>query len=300
MPLHATDERTEIDGDPSGDGARLALVLSGGGSKGALQVGLYRALAELGVRPDFVLGTSVGALNAAFIAGGHDPDALADGWAGLSFRRLFGFNWRILFKGTSAQSLFSPGPLRRLLEDRLSARRFEELDTKLFVVTTHMETGEACVTDEGDIVGAVITSCSIPGILPPVLAHDGIPHIDGSLADNLPVDLAFERGATHVIAMNSRTCAACAPRATNLRDVLGAAFGIAADCKLRIMEDEYREDDRVLLLQPELGERVPTLDFSRGRELVEQGYAYAAPRLSEWLEARPELRARVEAASASS
>ncbi len=267
-----------------GDRARqLALVLSGGGSKGALQVGLYRALHEIGVRPMLVIGTSVGALNAAFVAAGVDPATLAAGWADLSFRKLFGFNWRLLAQGVRAASLFSSSRLRRLLERDLPVRRFEDLETPLAVVTTHMGAGDACVWERGDIVEAVVASCSVPGILPPVLAHDGVPHFDGSLADNLPIDLAFERGATHVIAMNCRTCAACVPGSTRLRDVLGAAFGIAADCKLRSMADRYREADNILLLQPEIGEEIATLDFSQGARLVELGYRYAVPKVLEWV-----------------
>lgn len=268
---------------------RLALVLSGGGSKGALQVGLYRAMTELGVRPDFVLGTSVGALNAAFVATGVAPEVLARGWARLSFRRLFGFNWRFFTPGGPSSSLFTATRLRRMLRDDLPVQSFDETEIPLSVVTTHMGLGEACVWERGDIAEAVVTSCSVPGILPPVIGHDGVAHIDGSLADNLPIELALERGATHVIAMNCRTCAACMPGTTRLRDVLGAAFGIAADCKLRMMEDRYREAPKILLLQPEMGEAIAAFDFSQGERLVRQGYEYAAPRLREWLAGYPEF-----------
>ncbi len=287
MTKHSRGERTAENG-----GSRLAVVFSGGGSKGALQVGLYRAMVDMGLRADLVLGASVGALNAAFVAAAVGPDVLAAGWADLSFRRLFGFNWRILLRGSAAASLFSSARLRRIVCDGLPVQRFDELPTPLTVITTHMGLGEACVWERGNIADAVVTSCAIPGLLPPVFAHDGIPHIDGSLADNLPIDLARERGATHVIAMHCRTCAACVPRATHLRDVLGAAFGIAADCRLRMMENRYRADPNVLLLQPELGEAVATLDFSQGERLVQQGYDYAAPRLEEWLAHQPTLRSR--------
>lgn len=67
--------------DPCADRPSLALVLGGGGSKGALQAGLHRALSELGVRPDLIVGSSVGALNGALIAAGVGPRSLAEGWA---------------------------------------------------------------------------------------------------------------------------------------------------------------------------------------------------------------------------
>ncbi|MDT8437087.1 MAG: patatin-like phospholipase family protein [Gemmatimonadota bacterium] len=273
-------------GGPGEGGSRLALVLGGGGSKGALQAGLYRAMHEVGIRPDLVVGTSVGALNGAFVAAGRDPDEMARGWAALTRSDLFGFNWRILVRGLAETSLFSPARLQALLDDRLPVRSFEDLPIPLHIVTTHMGLGEACVWSKGDVPRAVVASCAIPGILPPVFAHGGVPHIDGSLSDNIPIDTAFAKGATEVIAMNCRTCARCQPTVDGLASVLGAAFGIAADCKLRAMEEKYGADPSVLLLQPDLGEQIHALDFSHGPRLVREGYEYSLPRLRAWWEAR--------------
>ncbi|MFQ5679624.1 MAG: patatin-like phospholipase family protein [Gemmatimonadota bacterium] len=267
------------------NGARkLALVLGGGGSKGALQVGLYRALCELGLRPDLIIGASVGAVNGAFMAAGVGPRALAGGWATLSRQDLFSYNWRVLWKGLSASSLFSPARLRRLLE-RLPARDFEDLTTPLAVVTTHLTAGEPCIWERGDLVEAVVASCSVPGLLPPVEGHDRVLHVDGSLANNVPIEVAFARGATHVVAMNCRTCDRCRRNSARLTDVIGQAFSIAADCKLREMADSYATRREVLLLQPDLGVHINALDFSQGRKLVQAGYACALPELRRWVAA---------------
>lgn len=72
--------------------SQTALVLCGGGSKGAMEVGLYRALVELGVHIDFVVGTSIGALNGAFIASGRPPQELEAIWTSLDPRKLFRLN----------------------------------------------------------------------------------------------------------------------------------------------------------------------------------------------------------------
>lgn len=269
---------------------RLALVLGGGGSKGALQVGLYRAMCEVGLRPELVVGASVGAVNGAFIAAGVGPRALARGWSGLARRDLFAYNWRVLWRGLRARGLFSAAPLRRLLSGGVPARRFDELQLPFAVVTTHLASGEPRVWDSGDLLEAVVASCSIPGLLPPVEGDDGALHVDGSLADNLPIELALRRGATHVVAMNCRTCDRCRRESPRLADVIGQAFSIAADCSLRRMADRFEDDGRVLLLQPDLGEYINALDFSHGERLVEAGYACALPRLEAW--ARGPLAAR--------
>jgi len=262
---------------------RLALVLGGGGSKGGLRVGLFKAMWELGVRPDLIVGTSVGALNGAFIAAEVDPATLAAGWSGLSRRRLFGLNWQLLWRGLHAPSVFSSSRLVHFLREHLPISCLEDLPIPLSLITTHLGAGEACLWERGSLPQAVVASCSVPGILPPVKGHDGIPHVDGSLADNLPIDIALDLGATHVIAMNCRTCDRCTPRIDDLVGVVGAAFIVAADCKLRLMADKYSNAPNILLLQPEIGELIRALDFSYGRRLVQEGYEYALPRLKERL-----------------
>lgn len=268
----------------TGDGAALALVLSGGGSKGALQAGLYRALCELGVRPDLVVGASVGALNGALIAAGVGPRTLAEGWGRTSRPDLFRVDWSVLWKWTSAQGLFSASRFRRFVEDRVPSPTFEELEIPLHVVATHLTAGEACRLSEGDLPEAIHASCAVPGLLPPVALHGGIPHIDGSLGDNLPITVARELGARRILAMSCRTCDRCEIDDPSLARTLGRAFGIAADCTLRRMREQYRDDPDVLLLQPELGERIDALDFGHGARLAEEGYRWALPRVRTWLE----------------
>lgn len=265
----------------------LALVLGGGGSKGALQVGLYRALVELDLVPDLVVGASVGAINGAFIAAGLGPRALAEGWSRLSRGDLFGFNWSVLRRGLGASSLFTGRRLREFLEDHLPVRRFDELSIPLHVVTTHLSLGAACRISDGDLIEALLASTSIPGLLPPVELHDGVSHVDGSLGDNLPIRAARELGAGPVIAFAARTCDRCEPGPHGLVGVIGRAFGIAADCSLRRLDDSLREDPEVLLLRPELAEHVYALDFSGSASLVDEGYCHARAALETWLADRP-------------
>lgn len=268
----------------SREASGLALVLSGGGSKGALQVGLHRALCELGVRPDLVVGASVGALNGALIAAGVGPRRLAEGWDRTSRSSVFRPDWSVLWRWRSVQSLFSGPHFGRFIDDRLPGRTFEELEIPLHVVATHLRSGEACRLSEGDLGEAIRASCAVPGLLPPVELHGGVPHVDGSLGDNLPVAMAKELGAGRVLAMNCRTCDRCEVVAPGLAETLGRAFSIAADCTLRRMRNRYAGDPDVLLLQPELGERIQALDFSHGARLAEEGYRWALPRVRAWME----------------
>ena len=270
-----------------GERPRLALVLGGGGSKGALQVGLYRALCELDVRPDLIVGSSVGALNGALNAAGVGPRSLAEGWAATSRSDLFRPEWSVpLFfilrdgRYRAAEGL----TFRRFLEDRIPVESFAELEIPLHVMATHLTSGDACRLSHGDLRTAVHASCAVPGLLPAVALHGGVPHADGSLGDNLPVTVARDLGAEGVLAMNCRTCDRCQVEDPDLTQTMGRAFSIAADCTLRRMRERYRDDPGVLLLQPDLGERIQALDFGQGARLAEEGYRWALPRVGRWLE----------------
>lgn len=101
-----------------------ALVLCGGGSRGAEEVGLYCALMGLRVPIDLVVGTPVGAINGAAVAAGMAPDVLAGLWRGLARREVFRLNRDLFWKLIWADSLYDARPLRRFLERSLPVRRF--------------------------------------------------------------------------------------------------------------------------------------------------------------------------------
>src|SRR4051812_40203536 len=108
---------------------RTAFVLSGGGSLGAVQVGMLQALAAQGIEPDLLIGTSVGALNAAYVAGSGMGDssllALADIWGRIRRRDVFPLQPTRLGAAVigRAESLCSSGPLRRLIADHVAFER---------------------------------------------------------------------------------------------------------------------------------------------------------------------------------
>lgn len=284
--------KTEHDHTP-----HVALVLCGGGAKGAIEVGFYRALCELGVPIHRVIGTSVGAVNGAFIAAGTPARRLARGWAELRRRDVLRFQWSLLWRGLAAESVYTSRRLRRLLERHLPARTFAELPIPLSVVATDLQEGTPVAIESGDLVEAILASSAVPGLLPPVQLQDGRRYIDGALTNNMPVDLAYAKGATAVFAIVCSACARCAPR-RGLGATLGQAFGIVVDCKFRLQRGEFAKRDNLCLIEEDLGMDVPALDFGHGRELMRRAYALAKPRLAAWLRAHPEVPSRFSPGSA--
>jgi NTE family protein len=120
----------------------VAFVLSGGANLGAAQAGMLEALLGAGIVPDLLVGTSIGAVNAAFMAAGPSPDrarALSDVWRRLSAEEFFPLHAAQVTRALLAGGLFSPAPLRRMLEREIPFRLIEQAATPLRIVATRCE-----------------------------------------------------------------------------------------------------------------------------------------------------------------
>ncbi|GBC81564.1 putative NTE family protein [bacterium HR10] len=268
---------------------RVVLVLCGGGSKGAVEVGCYRALLELGVSVEAIIGTSIGAVNGAFIAAGIPVGEIIALWQRVKFSDLFAFNWGVLWNPRKAASLYDNGKLRRFLERHLPAR-FEDLVLPLTIIGTDLRTGEMVLMESGDLIQAVLASTAVPGILPPVIVQ-GREIVDGGLANNLPLDVAAQKGARVALAMR---CGCRRPLAQTPRGILGIlsrSFDISLNSRRMCEIEPYRDRTRFIVLEPCLDENIGLLDFSHSAELIEIGYRFALSELraraSEWFDTIP-------------
>ena len=184
----------------------VAFVLGGGGVLGAHEVGMLQALAEAGVRPDLVLGTSVGALNGVFVAAHRDPGAavpeLAAVWREGVTAEAFGGSLfgRVRTLARSGTHLHSNEPLRQLLEG-LPVQRIEELALPFQCVAASIERAAAHWFSDGPIVPAVLASAAVPGLLPPVRVGDEH-FFDGGLVHSIPIGRALELGARTVYVLH--------------------------------------------------------------------------------------------------
>jgi NTE family protein len=188
-----------------GPPARVAFVLGGGGVLGATQVGMLRALLESGRRPDLVVGTSVGALNGAAIAA--EPslagvDRLAALWAALSDSGMFSGSL-LSQASTLARNrthLHSAEPLRGLMAGNLPDL-IEELAVPFQCVAASIERAGAHWFSSGPLADAVLASCAVPGLLPPVQIG-GEHFMDGGLVHSIPVGRALALGATEIYVLH--------------------------------------------------------------------------------------------------
>lgn len=183
--------------------ALTAFVFAGGGSLGAVQVGMLHALVEDGQRPDFVVGASVGALNAAYFAGAPDlagVERLAGIWRGLRRADIFPLSpaamMRFFFH---TGSLVDPGNLRKLVQANLGFALLEDAALPLHVMATDQQ-GVGVRLSTGPAVDAIMASAAVPGIFPAV-PIGGRPLMDGAIAANTPLRLAAQLGARRIIVL---------------------------------------------------------------------------------------------------
>jgi NTE family protein len=178
-----------------------AFVLGGGGLLGAHEVGMLRALAEAGIKPDLVVGTSIGAINGAFVAA--DPAGaakrLGELWRSEALTEAFSENlWgRAVRLARSGTHLHSIEPLRQMLATMLPTADFADLELPFQCVAASIEGACARWFSTGSLVPAILASCAVPGLLPPVVIGDEH-FFDGGLVDSIPVGRAVALGATTV------------------------------------------------------------------------------------------------------
>src|SRR5438067_5544372 len=187
------------------DGVKTAFVRAGGGVLGAHEVGMLRALSEAGIAPDVVVGTSVGAMNGAFV--GADPAGaaarLGQMWRGAAVRQ--GFSETLLGRAvrlaSSGTHLHAMAPLRDMLRDMLPVTDFADLELPFQCVAASIERAQAHWFSSGPIVPAVLASCAVPGLLPPVQIG-GEHFFDGGLVHSIPVGRAIALGARTVFVLH--------------------------------------------------------------------------------------------------
>ncbi len=250
-----------------------AFVLSGGGNLGAVQVGMLQALFERGVRPDFVVGTSVGAINATWLAGrgpAADLAQLEATWC--SLRRSDIFPLEVLggvrgFVGRR-DHVVSDRALRRLLRRELTIERLEQSPVPVHVVATDIRTGRDVLLGAGDAVDAVCASSAIPGVLPPV-EIDGRLLVDGGVVNNCPISHAVALGASRIWVLPcGYSCSLERPPRGALATIL-QSITLLVQQRLRLDVERYQGHLDLHVVPCLCPVRVLPTDFSQAASLIE-------------------------------
>jgi NTE family protein len=259
----------------STSGRGVAFVLSGGASLGAIQVGMLRALLERDIRPEVLVGTSVGAVNAAFIASRgatlETVDELAALWCGLRRGQVFPIvplSGLLGFLG-ARRNLVPGTALRRLISRHMAHDRLEELPVPLHVVACDVLSGREVVLSRGPLVDAVLASAAIPGVLPAV-EWEGRLLIDGGVVDNTPLSHAIALGPREIYVLpTGGPCELTAPPRGALA-MLMHATGLMVAQRFTAEVASFAGRADVVVLPPPCPIDIQPMDFGHARMLMER------------------------------
>jgi NTE family protein len=288
----AGSAEAEVGGDGDGDGdgddaeeepeeeGMTALVLAGGSTRGAIQIGMLQVLAEHGFVPDRVYGSSVGAINGAGFAA--DPtrpgvERMAQIWLGLRREdiypqgRLHG-PWLYV---QQRDAVYSNSGLREIITLGFPHERLEESVLPLEVVATSLADGGEHWFTRGPAVEAILASAAMPAIFPPVEV-DGERYIDGGVVDNVPIQRAIDAGATRIVVL------LCSPPIVtpqpSKRPVEGMVNALLIAIHARFVRDmsHLPEGVEVILCAGPEGATRDFDDFSTTEHLIALGRAEAS------------------------
>ena len=266
---------------------KLALVLSGGGSLGALQVGALQAICEHGFQPDLIVGVSVGSVNGAYLAlNGFSQDSLermAAVWRDAARYDLLPSNYlRIALRRMLGRG--GGNPAARLREFIIAQGLTPELTfaalqkPRLVVVSADLNTGKPVLHGlDGDenVLDSIMLSTALPPWFMPIRKQNAY-LVDGGMVSNLPIEPALRLGATHIVAldlMDSREWREDRNGVTGFLDRL--AFSVErryADLELELAK---AQGVPTLYLGLSEGLQIPFWDFSHTEEMIDRGYEIA-------------------------
>jgi NTE family protein len=275
----------------SGTAHRTAFVFAGGGSLGAVQVGMLRELMRYGLDADFVVGSSVGALNAAYFAAAPNAagvEKLACVWCSLRRHDVFPVTLRSLLRFVGGQDhLIDPSNLRLLVKRHVPFLNLEDASIPLHVIATNLGGAAVCLSS-GPAIERILASAAIPAAFPPVRI-DNQYLIDGAIGSNTAILTAAKLGATRIIVLPTGfACDLHEPPKGAIARVLHAITLLIANQIVRDLKELAGKVD--ISIVPSLCPLdVSPYDFSSAAQLIER----AADNTRKWIEggglSRPDI-----------
>jgi NTE family protein len=270
-----------------------AFVFAGGGSLGAIEVGMLRELLKGGERPDCVVGASAGAINAAYFAGNptaEGVDRLAALWCRIRRQDIMPLSMLGLLDMVLRRRphLVEATALRKLLDSNLAYSRVEQAALPLHVVATEMLSGRERVMSSGPVVEAVLASAAIPGVFPPVRIDD-VDLVDGGVANNTPISVAVGLGVSRIVVLPAGfACALRSPPNSAVAQAMHALTLVIARQLVRDL-DFFRARAEIVVVPPLCPLDISPYDYTQCGRLIDR----AAEKTRAWLDEGGLARASV-------
>lgn len=273
-----------------------ALVFAGGGSHGAVQVGMLREILSAGAHFDMIVGASAGAINAAYFARSPTAecvDRLESLWKAIRRSDIMPVTLRTLWNlAMRADFIFDNAPLRALLQGCLSDYGFADAQSPLYIVATELLSGREVVLSSGPVVDALMASTAIPGVFPSV-SVGGRELVDGGVANNTPVSTAVRLGARRIVVLPTGYACALRARPRGVASHAMNALNHLISRQLVIDIERYADEVEIVVVPSLCPLDVSSYDYSRCGDLIER----AARQTRTWLSEEGHFRREARSAT---
>ncbi len=256
---------------------KVALVLGGGAARGFAHVGVIRALEQEKIPVDMIVGTSVGSLIGAIYAADRNSFDLE--WTAFTLEKETLFDYGLV-NALTGMGVAKGDKLEAFVKSKIAAANIEDLLIPYAAVATDLNRGNRVVLDKGPVGKAVRASSAIPGVFSPVELQGKL-LVDGGVVDNIAIDVARERGADLVIAVDISENVVNF-NITNLLDVMLQSITIMGAENVK-----YKKKDADVLVAPKVGD-VGMLDFTQKKRCMEAGIEATRTVM-------PEIKEKIEA-----
>ncbi len=242
------------------DHYNTGIVLSGGAVRGFAHLGVLKALHEAGIVPEVISGVSAGSIVGAFYADGYQPNEILEIFERKKFFELVGVNFKNI-------GLFDSRGLKKLLENNLRAKTFNDLKIPLYVAATNLYSGSAEYFNQGNIVEKVLASSSIPVLFKPQKIN-GETYVDGGLTNNLPLK-PIQKKCKKIIGVNVNPLEQN-PKLEGIRNIALRSFHISIANSV-----QHKKELFDIYIEPKGLKNYGYFNVKESRELFSIGYETA-------------------------
>ncbi len=255
----------------------VAVVLSGGGNHGAVQVGMLRALVEHEIRPELVLGCSIGAING--LAYAQEPTIsgvarLEELWRGLENDAVFPSGWlpNAVALARRGEAIHSNDRLRGLISGMAKVSTFEEVAIPFQCVATDVEGVREAWFASGPVVEPILASAALPAVLPAVTI-DGVRYLDGAVVNDVPISRAVALGARTIYVLHCGTIDRPRPEPKRPLDVAVQAYWLARHHRFKRDLETLPDGVEAIVLPTGQPQSLRFNDFTHSAEMIRAAYA---------------------------
>ena len=251
-------------------------VFAGGGSLGAVQVGILKALSQAGIKPDMLVGASVGALNAAYFGGNptvQGAELLEKIWLELIHSEILKpkLMHTILALTPFEASFLDSNILKSLIQKQIQYENLEEALVPVHIVATDAFDGAEVVISKGNVVTALMASTAVPGVFPPVTVGKQI-LIDGGVTNNTPISAAIFKGAELIVILPTGSPCAISKIPKGAIPMILHALNLMIISQLVRDIQHFADKVEILVVPPICPITSSVHDFSQTKKLIRHSF----------------------------